>query len=161
MTPTLIVPGDNATELERYATSELQRLLGGQSAHIPPPTIPGDALPHLLDAAPTGDLIVFGTQENNPAIARLLAAGFLPAPAQPQGYAMRCARHPVDKRRQILAIVGADAAGALYALRDLEHYGRDYLYNESGRLSAFAFLSLRLSAHRVSRALGLGLQYAG
>lgn len=85
------------------------------------------------------DVIVFGAAADNPVAATLLARGFLPAPTQPQGYAMRCSPHPADPRHWLLAIVGSDQAGVLYALRDLEHYELGHFHQDGGRLLAAPF----------------------
>ncbi len=85
------------------------------------------------------ELIVAGTFENNPFIRHLVNIGFVVDIKKQQGYSIRCAPNPEDKNNWILAIVGADVQGALYGLRDLEHY---YLKNfkvVDGKLLATSF----------------------
>ncbi len=119
-----------------YAACELRRLVREhRGIRLPPTAGPGEP----AAALPADDLIVLGTCDASPAAARLLRDGFLPRPAQPQGYAMRAAAHPADSRRWLLAIVGSDAAGALYALRDLEHYHLRALAVAGGRLEVAPF----------------------
>ena len=85
------------------------------------------------------NLVVVGTVQNNRFIKRLVEAKFVDNIDKQQGYSIRCGPNPHDESRWILAIVGADENGALYGLRDLEHY---YLKNftvEVGKLSAKSF----------------------
>jgi hypothetical protein len=104
----ILAPPESTFGLDGYATRELLRLTGAR-----------EVVQGLL---PKADAVVLGTRGNNPALAGLLDGGFLAEPGEAQGYAMRCGPHPADPRRRVLAIAGADPAGALYALRDLEHY---------------------------------------
>lgn len=112
----LVGPADTQG-LDAYTLEECQRVLGEHRI----------AVQHSQDVEESKDnLIVIGTAKNNPLIAQLLKEGFLKAEHKQQGYAMRCAPHPRNSKVWLLAIAGADSHGALYGLRDLEHY-------ESGR----------------------------
>jgi hypothetical protein len=96
-----IAPPESTPGIEGYTTRELRRIFRERGLALP--------------------AVVLGTRDH-PALAQLIRAGFLPEPTRAQGYAMRYGAHPDDPRRQVLAIAGADPVGALYALRDLEHY---------------------------------------
>ncbi len=85
------------------------------------------------------NLVAVGTVGNNRLIKRLVETGFVKSIEKQQGYSISCAPDPRDNSRWILVIVGADTNGALYGLRDLEHY---YLKNfkvEDGKLLAESF----------------------
>ena len=70
-------------------------------------------------AAPDAARIVIGTADDNAEVANLLAAGEVQPIDEPQGYSIRCRVSPDDAADWRLVIVGADARGVLYALRDL------------------------------------------
>ena len=124
------VPAENASGIVGYTARELRRVLR---------EIAGVTSDAAVAAATGGARVVLGTADA-PDVRRLLAAGFVPAPTHQQGYAMRAGADPDDSRRTVLALVGADAAGALYALRDLEHYEREHLSRDAdGRLAVTPF----------------------
>ncbi len=83
--------------------------------------------------------VVIGTVENNPAMKKLVETGFVKPVDQEQGYAIRCGKRPGDDSIWLLAICGTDVQGALYGLRDLEHYYLKYFGVEEGRLIAQPF----------------------
>ena len=130
----IIALAETTGGIEGYTSRELRRVFREQV---------GVELPAAQGAEqlPTGDtdVIVLGTADNNSALRALLREGFLPEPAQAQGYAMRCAPRPGHPGRWLLAIAGADPAGALHALRDLEHYHRAAFHRAGGRLVAEQF----------------------
>lgn len=131
---TVLAASETTPGITGYTTRELRRIFREHRGLELP------AVATLFGALPRGqDAIVLGTAADNPAAAALVADGFLSAPASPQGYAMRCAPHPADPQHGLLAIVGTDAAGALYALRDLEHYELSHLRFENGRFAAEPF----------------------
>ncbi len=105
-----IAPPEDTPGLAGYTSRELRRIfLEGLVIDLPPAT-----------SAAVGDrcAVVLGTVES-PALAPYFRDGSLAVPSHAQGYAMRCLR---TAERWMLVIAGADAAGALYALRDFEHY---------------------------------------
>ncbi len=120
--------------IEAYTKSELQRVFRehlGISVH----PAQNDTIPSQKGQ----NQIVIGTSENNRFIRHLIKSGFVKDTKIQQGYSIRCAPNPYDKNNWILAIVGADVQGALYGLRDLEHY---YLKNfkvTDGTLQAACF----------------------
>ncbi len=135
----VICRAENTPGIEGYTSRELRRMVREHVGLELPPALPPDAA-ELATEAPAPDAIVVGTADNNRVLAQLLRDGFLPPPEHPQGYSMRCGPHPGDERRRILAIAGTDAAGALYALRDLEHYHMECLRRDHGDLDMQAFI---------------------
>ncbi len=133
MTTVLAAP-ETTSGIAGYASRELHRILREHLRLELPPAVPASG------PLPRGqDLVVLGTVAQNPAAAALVTEGFLPEPTKAQGYSMRCAPHPADPQHWLLAITGSDPAGALYALRDLEHYELAHLRSGNGRLAAEPF----------------------
>ena len=105
------------TGLEGYTKSEVQRVFRkGLNVSVAPTRNSEES------RAGSKDVVVIGTLRNNDALRRLVDDGFLREIAKAQGYSLRCAPHPRHHDRWVLAILGADDCGALYGLRDLEHY---------------------------------------
>jgi len=132
--PVLIIAPTETTGIAGYTSRELQRMFRAQLNGDLPACRPAAAL-----SSAAADVIVLGTPGTNEALRGLLREGFLPAPAQAQGYTLRCAPHPRHPHRWLLAIAGADPAGALYAVRDLEHYHLAAFHPADGRLTAEPF----------------------
>ena len=130
----VIAPAETTTGIEGYASRELRRVFREHLGIELPACQSG---PDMPDEAADG--IVLGTAGNNEALRRLLAEGFLPAPTHAQGYSLCCAPRPGHPGHWLLAIAGADPAGALYALRDLEHYHLAAFHPDGGRLAAEPF----------------------
>jgi hypothetical protein len=130
----MLAPLASADPLELFASREGRRVAAGWAG----------GAPSLADSPESlrGDRIVLGTAAGNPALARLLQSGFLPEPRIPQGYSIRCAPDPADPGRWILAVAGADPAGVLYAVRDLEHDEGRRFRSAGGRLEATPFARL-------------------
>ncbi|MHB9131789.1 MAG: hypothetical protein ACYDBB_11960 [Armatimonadota bacterium] len=127
----IIGPSEDTAGIEGYTSRELRRVFC-EHLHI---ELPAYTPVTVGDHGPIdSDMIVLGTCDNNPVLRQLLQEGLLPEPTQAQGYAIRCGPHPADARRKLLAIAGADPAGALYALRDIEHYHLASFRNDGGRL---------------------------
>lgn len=83
--------------------------------------------------------ILIGTPENNPQIAHFIKSGFLKPETQPQGYSLKCAPHPDKPDAWLLVIAGADEAGTLYGLRDLEHFEMDHFKVTDDKLTVTPF----------------------
>jgi hypothetical protein len=117
--------------IEAYTLDELRRVLSeGAKAAVAGPT----------DRIPGGrNVVVLGTAGGNPAVKELISTGFLKAPQHPQGYSMRCKPNADGQGHWMLAAAGTDARGALYALRDLEHYEMRHFRPQDGQISAEAF----------------------
>ncbi len=133
--PPLVVAGPTkATGLEAYTLREVERVMREQ---LDTSIEAQDA--DSTSATPVKNTIVIGTAKNNPAIKQLIADGFVEAEPHREGYALRCAPHPRDPAVWLLAIAGADSRGALYGLRDLEHYELEHFSIKQGRLAAEPF----------------------
>lgn len=129
----LLVGPTRATGLDAYTLREVKRVFGEQlDARVL-------VQESTLAEAPEQNMVVIGTAQNNPLIARLLKDGFLEAETQQQGYSMRCGPHPKNPRIWLLAIAGADSRGALYGLRDMEHYETKNFSATDGNVEARAF----------------------
>lgn len=111
---TIVAPPSDTSGIEGYTTRELRRVLG---VPVRTPALPGGTSAAI-------DEVILGTPESNPALLPLLRDGWLAEPGEAQGYSLR---RDIRGGRRVLAICGTDAAGALYALRDLEHYCLDEL----------------------------------
>lgn len=133
----IVGPSPHQPGIAGYTSRELRRILREHRGIDLPADVPGaDRFPHRPSDE---DAIVLGVRDSGAAVRQLLDTGFLAAPTQPQGYSMRCGPHPADSRRQLLAIVGTDAAGTLYALRDLEHYHLQTRPDSAGALGITPF----------------------
>jgi hypothetical protein len=87
------------------------------------------------------NVLLIGTQESNPHIAKLAQEGWLTMNPHQQGYTVKLDASPFDAEMQALAISGTQACGALYGLRDLEHlclesqkFKFDYYYDKYFKL---------------------------
>ena len=67
------------------------------------------------------DAVLIGTCESNPHLARLVEQGFLTPPTRTEGYCLYVGRSPYRPDRDAIVILGYDASGVLYGVRDLEH----------------------------------------
>jgi hypothetical protein len=105
----------NAKGLEAYTLQEVGRVF---HEHLNTPVQEQEAGDELVQQ----NTIVIGTATNNPVIAQLIKDGFVKPESGLEGYSLTCGPHPQDSKSWLLAIVGADSRGALYGLRDLEHY---------------------------------------
>jgi hypothetical protein len=136
----IIGPSSKQTSVEAYTSLELQRIFReGLGIDVPTPTPDLDRIPAPTSPGQGGDAIVLGTRGNNAALRQLLESGFLPGPTHSQGYSMRAGPFPGNPGQWLLAIAGTDAAGTLYALRDLEHYHLSAFRKDAGRLSIEPF----------------------
>jgi len=131
---------DHKEGIEGYTSRELRRMFHEHLGMDMPTITPrGNAIPIANGNDPVADIIVLGTRGNNAAVRQLMESGFLTEPTHPQGYSIRCGPQPGNNRHWLLAIAGGDAAGALYALRDLEHYHMDSFLPAAGGLAVEPF----------------------
>ncbi len=154
----LVAPSATHAGIAGYTIRELRRILREHRGIDLPADVPG---PDRFPERPSDeDAIVLGVRGSGAAVHQLLDTGFLAAPTQPQGYSMRCGPHLTDSRRQLLAIVGTDAAGTLHALRDLEHY---HLQTRPDRAGALGITPFQRCEHpRIEyRGQGQGVEMCG
>lgn len=128
-TPIVIGPTETGP-LEAYTVREVKRLFKER--------FNTNLEDKAIDTA-NRHVIVIGTAKNNPLIAGLIKQGFIKPESRPEGYSMRCAPHPKNPKVWLLAIAGADSRGALYALRDLEHYEMGHFTAAKGKLTVKPF----------------------
>lgn len=129
---TLIGP-DKPTDLDSYVLRECERVFREQ--------FHAEILVEKANTAevPERSVVVIGTAQNNPTIRSLLNNKFFEAESKQEGYSIRYAPHPQNPKVWLLAIAGADSRGALWALRDLEHFERDRFKPTSEGLIATPF----------------------
>lgn len=108
-----IVTAENAGELTRLATSELQNYLE-QLSGARLPLVPES---ELVSRSATEPILLVGTAEQNRLLRELIADSALnPSGLKPEGFAIRTV---VWKERPTVAIAGVDEAGALYGSYEL------------------------------------------
>jgi hypothetical protein len=100
--------------IERFALTELQRGLQSFLQYV----VPVMAV-HDVPAPLVGHVALVGTAENNSRIAECIASGLIPAPGGAQGYTLVSCPSPWDAGARLLVIAGADAAGVLYGVEEL------------------------------------------
>lgn len=131
----LVFGPTSETGIEAYSVKEVERVFReyfGVKASIV------DSKKPIL---PKGNTIIIGTEQNNPHIARLVKEGFVNPELRKEGYSIKCAPHPKNPKVWLLVIAGADNRGALYGLRDIEHF----------ELERFAYAGEKLEAEPFAR----------
>lgn len=125
--PIVVIAPDTPNALGQYALEELTK-------HVEEVT---GRKPEVLSAAEEEfpeekNVIVFGRLENNSVLRALADRRKFRPNDDPQGFAIRIAKRPDEPSAGtwLAVLCGADAHGALYAVRDFAHY---YFYREDGR----------------------------
>ncbi len=78
---------------------------------------------HLpLDLSGEDNLILIGTLQNNPYLARLSAMKLFEAESRQEGYSLAVFTNPENGGRSIMVLQGADDAGVLYAVADFQKF---------------------------------------
>ena len=112
--------------LPAYTCRELNRVVAEQL---------GIALERAPDAAvevcADVNRVIAGTRDV-PAVAALLDAGAIALPGREQGYSYKSFVHDPEGGAWTLVVAGEDEAGALYGVRDLEHYGIPAVRGDGG-----------------------------
>ncbi len=125
----LVISGPE--ELVQYASAEAAALI---QAHVPyvVQTFAGGCDARRLRRH---NLVLVGTPASNELIGALARERKLPPLARAgESYAISVQPSPFNAARQVLVLAGRDAAGALYAVRDWEHYCYDpYAASLAGR----------------------------
>jgi len=130
---TVITPSTN-NGLDDYVISEVKRIF---LEHL---EVKVSTIQHDNFVSQEGEnIIIIGTIGNNSILRHLSKNGFINEIKIRQGYSIRCALNPSDKKSWILAILGSDENGTLYGLRDLEHYYLGNFINVNGNLCAKYF----------------------
>ena len=125
-----LVGPTSPTGIERYTLNECKRVFASRlNIQL---SDEGDGL--------VEGRVVMGTPENNLVLARLVKSGFLKPETHAQGYSIKSAPDPDRSGAWLLAIAGFDEAGALYGLRDLEHFEMDQFVIADGHLAAKPFV---------------------
>jgi len=117
----LMVAGDGP--LDRAAASSVAALIQQHVPYILQTHVGGCDRARLR----THNLALVGTVDSNGLLADLARDGKLHVPLEEQSYAIKTLPSPFNPKRQVLALAGSDARGALYAARDWEHYCHDPL----------------------------------
>lgn len=126
----VMLDAPSQTALHSYSAEELARIFRKMDVH---------PVPVGMERGHADGVLILGTWQSNPAIRPFFDESFLGSELKAQGYAIRCVPDPGDAERWVLAIAGADDCGALYGLRDLEHYHASRFRFDGGRLRCEPF----------------------
>lgn len=113
--------------VEKFACNELYKLVQQYVPYV---------LTAYADGQPPTDIgayhvILAGTRESNPHIARLEREGILRIHPKAQGYTIKVCPSVFNPDMQMIVLAGTDEYGLLYAVRDFEHeYCDPYLHHE-------------------------------
>ncbi len=125
--PVVVVAPDTPDALEQYALGVLTEHVEQVTGHRP------EVLSAAKGGFPEGEnVIVFGRLENNPLLRTLADQRKFRPNDDEQGFAIRIGKRPEESAAGTWQAVlcGADAHGALYAVRDFAHY---YFYRGGDR----------------------------
>jgi hypothetical protein len=104
--------------VEAYAVNEIASVI---QRHVPYIVVlrPDNVTEELLKGT---NVLLIGTNHSNAYIRKLIAEGHFEPNINKEGYTIKVMQSPFDSNYKIAVIGGADENGALYGVRDFEHY---------------------------------------
>lgn len=99
--------------VERFAIQELHKIVSDYY----PDCLQVEEAPKKIDSL-KGNVILLGTAENNPIIAKLIKEKVLTLPKQAEGYTIYANKLRKKSKEKLIVIAGTDANGVLYGVED-------------------------------------------
>ena len=127
-----LVAPSGTTSLQSYTQQECKRIFRERLST----TLVSKA---QQGSAAMKNAVVIGTATSNPTVAKLIKSEFIEAESHQQGYSIKCGPNPKNVSEWLLVVAGADDAGVLYGLRDLEHFEMKNFKVSDGRIDASPF----------------------
>ena len=116
---TLIVYGDIASSVERHAANELAAYFRNVF-HIAPDVISTSELGESLPK--DHNVFLIGTEKSLKLNNYLNNNNLIKVPDKPEGFAIKYMKNPMSSNNFLIAAIGFDPEGTLWAVRDLCHY---------------------------------------